>query len=78
MNVEKEGKKKKRKQIECKSCLKLINNSTIKKHSEKCQLYEKVIQNGLECSICSKTFDSKISLKQHINAKHNEILYPSK
>ena len=78
LNVEKEEKKKKRKQIECKSCLKKFNARIIKKHSEKCHLYEKLIQNGLECSFCAKTFDSKVALKQHIIAKHNEILYPSK
>ena len=63
----------KRKKIQCSHCSDMFNNDTIKIHSQKCRIYDKLIQNGLDCSMCTKRCDSRNSLKQHIFCCHKDI-----
>merc|ERR1712008_157424 len=68
--IEKERKKK----VQCQHCSELFNAKYVKSHVHKCLLYEKFVRNGLQCSICSKSFESRKDVKQHIGHNHNNII----
>merc|ERR1712008_151156 len=68
--IEKEWKKK----VQCQHCSNFFTTEYIERHVQKCQLYEKIIQNGLECSICTKRFEKKCDVKKHIFDNHREMV----
>ena len=65
-------KPKKRKKQQCIHCSEIINYNYIKRHSENCQFYAKLIKKGLECSVCSKSFESRKDVNRHIGHNHKE------
>ena len=69
--IEKEAKKK----MQCQHCSEVINKKYITSHADKCQFYVKFIRNGLECSICSKRFERRRDLNQHLGHNHREIVF---
>merc|ERR1712083_59842 len=68
--IGKEGKEKE----PCLNCFELFDTEYIKKHAQTCHLYVKIIQNGLECSICTKSFKAKCDVKRHIFDSHREMV----
>ena len=63
---------KKIKKSQCLHCSEIFTNSSIKSHSQNCQFYTKLIKNGSECSVCSKSFESRKALNRHIGHNHKE------
>ena len=63
---------KKIKKSQCLYCSEIFTNSSIKSHSQNCQFYSKLIKNGLECSVCSKSFESRKDVNRHIGHNHKE------
>merc|ERR1712008_647927 len=60
--------------VPCLNCFELFDTEYIKKHTQTCHLYEKIIQNGLEYSICTKSFKRKCDVKKHIFDSHREMV----
>ena len=60
------------KKSQCLHCSEIFTNSSIKSHSENCQFYAKLIKNGLQCSVCSKSFESRKDVNRHIGHNHKE------
>ena len=65
-------KAKRMKKSQCLHCSEIFTNSSIKRHSENCQFYAKLIKKGLECSVCSKSFESRKDVNRHIGHNHKE------
>ena len=68
-------KPKKRKKQQCIHCSEIINYNYIKRHSENCLVYTKLIINGVQCSICSKVFGTRRNVNQHIGHHHKELCH---
>ena len=60
--------------MECEICLDVINKESFKNHVETCALSQKLIKNEKTCSVCEKTFQTKLAVRQHIGIKHKEAL----
>ena len=65
---------KKIKKSQCLHCSEIFTNRSIKSHSQNCQFYAKLIKNGLECSVCLKSFESREAVNRHIGHNHKEAL----
>ena len=59
---------------QCDSCSDMIHVRSMKKHTMSCQTYQKLIRNGSECIVCSKTFESRKMLYSHIGKIHKAAL----
>ena len=70
----KEMKPKKRKKQQCIHCSEIVIYNCIKRHYENCQVYAKLIINGIQCSVCSKVFGTWRSVNQHIGHHHKEVI----
>jgi uncharacterized C2H2 Zn-finger protein len=66
------NKAKKIKKLQCLHCSEIFTKRAIKSHSQNCQIYSKLIKNCLECSVCSKSFESRKALNRHIGHNHKE------
>ena len=66
-------KPKKRKKQQCIHCSEIINYNYIKRHSENCHVYAKLIKNGVQCSVCSKVFQTRRNVNQHVGHHHKEL-----
>ena len=61
----------------CSHCDEMKHIRSLKAHAEKCKKYRKFIKNGTDCSICSRSFESKgtTALYMHLGTMHkNELL----
>ena len=58
----------------CTFCSGMYRKDSIKRHSMNCELYQKLIKNGSECSVCEKTFEFRKELNQHIRHNHKAEL----
>ena len=68
-------KPKKRKKQQCIHCSEIINYNYIKRHSENCHVYTKLVINGVQCSVCSKVFETRRNVNQHIGHHHKELCH---
>ena len=66
-------KPKKRKKQQCIHCSEIINYNYIKRHSENCHVYTKLIINGVQCGVCSKVFETRRNVNQHVGHHHKEL-----
>ena len=64
----------KRKKIQCPHCSEIFDSHSIKRHSDNCNVYAKLIKNGLDCRVCSKSFKRRRDLNQHIGHHHKDVL----
>ena len=58
----------------CAYCFETYHKDSIKRHSNRCGLYQKFVRNGSECSVCMKTFESRKELNDHIGRRHKKEL----
>ena len=58
----------------CAYCFETYHKDSIKRHSNRCGLYQKFVRNGSECSVCMKTFESRKELNEHIGRRHKKEL----
>ena len=65
---------KKRKKIQCPHCSEIFDSHSIKRHSDNCHVYAKLVKNGLQCRVCSKSFKRRRDLNQHIGHHHKDVL----
>ena len=66
-------KPKKRKKQQCIHCSEIINYNYIKRHSENCHVYTKLIINGVQCGVCSKVFETRRNVNQHVGHHHKDL-----
>ena len=64
----------KRKKIQCPHCSEIFDSHSIERHSDNCLVYAKLIKNGLQCRVCSKSFKRRRDLNQHIGHHHKDVL----
>ena len=65
---------KKAKKAQCGHCADMIPTGSLKKHTMSCVFYQKLIKNGLDCIVCTKTFQSRKLLYSHIGKIHKAAL----
>ena len=68
----------KKRKMECEICLDVINKESFTKHVETCALSQKLIKNEKTCSVCEKTFQTKLAVRQHIGIKHEALMAAQK
>ena len=56
--------------IECKYCHGIFNKQSITKHEVNCELYQQLIINEKQCSVCRKTFVNRQAINQHLGHTH--------
>ena len=62
------------KKNQCAYCFETYHKDSIKRHSNRCGLYQKFVRNGSECSICMEKFESRKELNGHIGRRHKKEL----
>ena len=65
---------KKAKKAQCGHCADMIPTGNLKTHTLSCMFYQKLIKNGLDCIVCTKTFKSRKMLYSHIGKIHKAAL----
>ena len=67
----------KKKERKCEHCDEMKHARSLKAHAEKCQKFRKLVKNGMDCGICSRSFVSKgtTALYMHLSHSHkNELV----
>ena len=67
----------KKKERICEHCNEIKHARSLKAHAEKCQKFRKLVKNGMDCGICSRSFVSKgtTALYMHLSHSHkNELV----
>ena len=67
----------KKKERKCEHCDEMKHARSLKTHVEKCQKFRKLVKNGMDCGICSRSFVSKgtTALYMHLSHCHkNELV----
>jgi hypothetical protein len=56
----------------CSFCSELRHSGSMKSHREKCVKYWKLVKNGTDCGICSKSFGSRSDVYGHLSRSHDQ------
>ena len=56
----------------CPFCDEMKNSCSLKSHREKCVKYWKLVKNGTDCGICSKSFGSRSDVYGHLSRSHDQ------
>ena len=56
----------------CSFCGELRHSGSMKSHREKCVKYWKLVKNGTDCGICSKSFGSRSDVYGHLSRSHDQ------
>ena len=64
--------KKKGNYRKCPFCDEMRHSGSLKSHREKCVKYWKLVKNGTDCGICSKSFGSRSDVYGHLSRSHDQ------
>ena len=56
----------------CSFCDEMKHSRSLKSHREKCVKYWKLVKNGTDCGICSKSFGSRSLVYGHLSRSHDQ------
>jgi hypothetical protein len=56
----------------CPFCDEMKHSRFLKSHREKCVKYWKLVKNGTDCGICSKSFGSRSDVYGHLSRSHDQ------
>ena len=56
----------------CSFCDEMKHSGSLKSHREKCVKYWKLVKNGTDCGICSKSFRSRSDVYGHLSRSHDQ------